>query len=57
MLSIEHEDPLLNGEVGVTRSLSVVKNAREELLANEPNPGASAANATGFTRKTRVQKV
>ena len=39
MLSIENEDPLLSGEVGVTRSLSVLKNAREELLAGKPNPG------------------
>lgn len=40
MLSIENEDPLLSGDVGVTRSLAVLKNVREELLANEPNPGA-----------------
>jgi sugar phosphate isomerase/epimerase len=39
MLSIEHEDPLLTGEVGVTRSLAALKNAREELLANKFNPG------------------
>jgi sugar phosphate isomerase/epimerase len=39
MLSVEHEDPLLSGEVGVARSLTVLKNVREELLANQPNPG------------------
>jgi sugar phosphate isomerase/epimerase len=39
MLSIENEDGLLSGEVGVTRSLAVLKNAREELLANKTNPG------------------
>ena len=39
MLSVENEDPLLRGEVGVTRSLAVLKNAREELLAGHPNPG------------------
>jgi sugar phosphate isomerase/epimerase len=38
MLSIENEDPLLSGEVGVERSLAVLKNVREELLANKPNP-------------------
>ena len=41
MLSIENEDPLLTGEIGVQRSLAVLKNVREELLANEPNPGES----------------
>jgi hypothetical protein len=41
MLSVENEDPLLSGEVGVTRSLAVLKHAREELLAEHPNPGAS----------------
>jgi sugar phosphate isomerase/epimerase len=40
MLSVENEDPLLSGEVGVTRSLAVLKHAREELLAGTPNPGA-----------------
>jgi sugar phosphate isomerase/epimerase len=40
MLSIENEDPLLSGEVGVQRSLATLKNVREELLAGEPNPGA-----------------
>jgi sugar phosphate isomerase/epimerase len=39
MLSVENEDPLLSGEVGVTRSLTVLKHAREELLAAHPNPG------------------
>lgn len=41
MLSVENEDPLLSGEVGVTRSLAVLKHAREELLAGTPNPGES----------------
>ena len=49
MLSVEHEDPLLNGELGVTRSLTVLKNVREELLANQPNPGESASNYARFT--------
>jgi sugar phosphate isomerase/epimerase len=40
MLSIENEDPILSGEVGVQRSLAVLKNVREELLTNQPNPGA-----------------
>jgi sugar phosphate isomerase/epimerase len=39
MLSIENEDPLLSGEVGVQRSLAVLKNVRDEILANHPNPG------------------
>jgi sugar phosphate isomerase/epimerase len=39
MLSIENEDPILSGEVGVQRSLAVLKNVREELLTNQPNPG------------------
>jgi len=39
MLSIENEDHLLSGEMGVTRSLATLKNVREELLANEFNPG------------------
>ena len=39
MLSIENEDPLLSGEVGVERSLAVLKNIRTELLADGPNPG------------------
>jgi sugar phosphate isomerase/epimerase len=38
MLSIENEDPILSGEVGVQRSLTTLKNVREELLAGEPNP-------------------
>jgi sugar phosphate isomerase/epimerase len=49
MLSVEHEDPLLTGEVGVTRSLAVLRNAREELLANQPNPGDSAFNRARVT--------
>src|ERR1700761_6484314 len=40
MLSIENEDPLLSGDVGVQRSLTVLKNVREELLSDEPNPGS-----------------
>lgn len=43
MLSIENEDPLLTGEVGVERSLAVLKNVRQELLADGPNPGAAAS--------------
>jgi sugar phosphate isomerase/epimerase len=39
MLSIENEDPILSGEIGVQRSLAVLKNVREELLTNAPNPG------------------
>jgi sugar phosphate isomerase/epimerase len=38
MLSIENEDPLLRGDEGVERSLAVLKNVREELMANGPNP-------------------
>lgn len=38
MLSIENEDPILSGEIGVQRSLATLKNVREELLAGEPNP-------------------
>ncbi len=43
MLSIENEDPLLSGEVGVERSMAVLKHAREELLAGHPNPGAAGS--------------
>ncbi len=39
MLSIENEDPILSGEVGIQRSLAVLKNVRQEITANEPNPG------------------
>lgn len=39
MLSIENEDPVLTGEVGVARSMTTLKYAREELLAGQPNPG------------------
>jgi sugar phosphate isomerase/epimerase len=42
MLSIENEDPILSGEVGVQRSLTLLKNVREEILGNEPNPGLQA---------------
>jgi sugar phosphate isomerase/epimerase len=51
MLSVEHEDPLLSGEVGVTRSLAVLKNVRDELMANQPNPGEAAANGGRSKRK------
>jgi sugar phosphate isomerase/epimerase len=50
MLSIENEDHLLSGEIGVERSLAVLKNVREELLANEPNPGETASTAAGSRR-------
>jgi sugar phosphate isomerase/epimerase len=40
MLSIENEDPILSGEVGVQRSLAVLKNVREEIMTNQPNPGS-----------------
>ena len=33
ILSVENEDPILSGEVGVERALYVLKNVREELLA------------------------
>jgi sugar phosphate isomerase/epimerase len=39
MLSIENEDPILSGEIGVQRSLAVLKNVREEILTDQPNPG------------------
>jgi sugar phosphate isomerase/epimerase len=32
ILSVENEDPILSGEVGVERALYVLKNVREELL-------------------------
>ena len=38
MLSIENEDPILSGEVGVQRSFATLKNVRDEIMANEPNP-------------------
>ena len=34
ILSIENEDPILTGEVGVERALYVLKNVRNELLAS-----------------------
>jgi sugar phosphate isomerase/epimerase len=34
ILSIENEDPILTGEVGVERAFYVLKNVRDELLAN-----------------------
>jgi len=34
ILSIENEDPILSGEVGVERALYVLKNVREELLTD-----------------------
>lgn len=36
MLSIENEDPILPGEVGVERAAYVLKNVREELLNSSP---------------------
>ena len=33
ILSIENEDPILTGEVGVERALYVLKNVRAEILA------------------------
>jgi len=48
ILSIENEDPILSGEVGVERAAYVLKNVRAELLgdlsqAREPNnPDARA---------------
>ena len=35
MLSVENEDPILSGEVGVERALWVLKNVREELLTEQ----------------------
>jgi sugar phosphate isomerase/epimerase len=35
ILSVENEDPILSGEVGVQRALYVLKNVREELLAEQ----------------------
>lgn len=35
ILSIENEDPILSGEVGVERAAYVLKNVREELLAGK----------------------
>jgi len=32
MFSVENEDPILSGEVGVERALYVLKNVRSELL-------------------------
>jgi sugar phosphate isomerase/epimerase len=32
IFSVENEDPILSGEVGVERALYVLKNVREELL-------------------------
>jgi sugar phosphate isomerase/epimerase len=57
MLSVEHEDPLLNGETGVTRSLIVLRNVREELLANQPNPGELGSNHSRFTGLEAAQKL
>jgi hypothetical protein len=33
IMSIENEDPILSGEVGVERALYILKNVRAELLA------------------------
>lgn len=38
MFSVENEDPILSGEVGVERALYVLKNVREELLADADTP-------------------
>ena len=35
ILSVENEDPILSGEVGVERALWVLKNVREELLTEQ----------------------
>jgi hypothetical protein len=35
-VSIENEDPILTGAVGVERALYVLKNVRAELLAQSP---------------------
>jgi len=35
ILSIENEDPILSGEVGVERAAYVLKNVRDELLSNQ----------------------
>jgi sugar phosphate isomerase/epimerase len=35
IMSIENEDPILSGEVGVERAAYVLKNVREELLAGK----------------------
>ena len=37
IISIENEDPILTGEVGVERALYVLKNVRAELLAQSRN--------------------
>ncbi|MBO0910202.1 MAG: sugar phosphate isomerase/epimerase [Acidobacteria bacterium] len=36
IFSVENEDPILSGEVGVERALYVLKNVREELLTEPP---------------------
>ena len=35
IFSVENEDPILSGEVGVERALYVLKNVREELLTEQ----------------------
>ncbi len=35
IFSVENEDPILSGEVGVERALYVLKNVREELLSEQ----------------------
>jgi sugar phosphate isomerase/epimerase len=35
ILSVENEDPILSGEVGVERALYVLKNVREEILSEQ----------------------
>lgn len=36
IFSIENEDPILSGEVGVERAIYVLKNVRQELLTEQP---------------------
>jgi sugar phosphate isomerase/epimerase len=35
IFSIENEDPILSGEVGVQRAMYVLKNVRDELLTEQ----------------------
>jgi sugar phosphate isomerase/epimerase len=55
MLSVEHEDPLLDGDVGVARSLTTLRNARQELLANKPNPGPTASKRPESKRRSHAE--
>jgi hypothetical protein len=36
IMSIENEDPILTGEVGVERAFYILKNVRAEILAQSP---------------------